>query len=375
MFKRLKKFYNEEYTRIAIYVVVTASITFLLGLLLHWASGRVGTTLTFTSAVFKPLVLGLCIAYLLSPLALKFENGLLRNLNKPKTRRIIAVLLTFLIVMAALAVIIVIIVATVTKSLSTINFDDVKSMAMVLVNQFESFQETIKEVLAKLNINVGSFGSYFSKFFSGVSSGASTLAFAVIFSIYFLIDRNIGRYWAGVFNAFTSESTRKRMKRFAADADKVFSGYIRGQSLDAALVGVLASVSLLIAGIPYAVVVGILTGIGNLVPYVGPVVGFGSLIVVCLAEGSIHHLIIGGIILMVVMFIDGNIIGPRMLSSNVEVHPILVILALLAGGRIGGVVGMLVSVPVAGLIKLEFERYMITKKHYDPSSAEEDGAA
>jgi predicted PurR-regulated permease PerM len=64
------------------------------------------------------------------------------------------------------------------------------------------------------------------------------------------------------------------------------------------------------------------------------------------------------VILAAVMFIDGNIINPRMLSSNVEVHPVLVILALLAGGKVGGVVGMLIAVPVAALLKLQFERYV-----------------
>ena len=62
------------------------------------------------------------------------------------------------------------------------------------------------------------------------------------------------------------------------------------------------------------------------------------------------------------MFIDGNVINPRMLSSNVEVHPVLVIVALLAGGKVGGVVGMLVAVPVAALLKLQFEKYVSKRK-------------
>lgn len=128
--------------------------------------------------------------------------------------------------------------------------------------------------------------------------------------------------------------------------------------MDALLVGVMVSIAMLIARIPYALVIGILTGIGNLVPYVGPVVGFGSLIIVSLAEGSISKLIIGAVILAAVMFIDGNVINPKMLSSNVEVHPVLVIVALIAGGNIGGVVGMLVAVPVAALLKLQFEKYV-----------------
>ena len=164
--------------------------------------------------------------------------------------------------------------------------------------------------------------------------------------------------------------------RFAADADRVFSGYIRGQSMDAVIMGVMTTLTLLIAGIPYAPVIGILTGLGNLVPYVGPVVGFGSLIIVCLAEGSVTHLIAGAVILAVVMFVDANIINPRIVSSNVEVHPVLVIVALLAGGKVGGVVGMLVAVPIAALVKLQFEKKVEKKRaansHTDPVRSASD---
>ena len=184
------------------------------------------------------------------------------------------------------------------------------------------------------------------------------MLFAIIFSVYFLYDDSIATYWSGVVDAFSSAETRAKIAAFAVDADRVFSGYIRGQSMDALLVGVMVSIAMLIARIPYALVIGILTGIGNLVPYVGPVVGFGSLIIVSLAEGSISKLIIGAVILAAVMFIDGNVINPKMLSSNVEVHPVLVIVALIAGGNIGGVVGMLVAVPVAALLKLQFEKYV-----------------
>jgi len=102
------------------------------------------------------------------------------------------------------------------------------------------------------------------------------------------------------------------------------------------------------------------------------VVGFGSLIIVSLAEGSITKLLIGSAILAAVMFIDGNVINPRMLSSNVEVHPVLVIVALLAGGKVGGVVGMLVAVPVAALLKLQFEKYVEKRRKILQEQENED---
>ena len=359
---KLEKYYNKEYTIKAIYAVVSALTIFVLCLFIYYLAGKTGHVLSFASAVLKPLVLGLVFTYLLSPVVKMFEKELFSSLKKPSSKKIAAVVLTFIIVLLALGIILGIIAVTVTKSLSAFNPAEFKEYLLALADQFSRFWATIEKQLASMNISLGSAGDKLGKIFRGIKSGASTLLFAVIFAIYFLLDEKIFKYWAEVLHIMASDKTRSRLIQLSADANRVFSGYIRGQSIDAVLVGLLSSLALLIAGVPYAVVIGILTGLGNLVPYVGPVVGFGSLIIVCLAEGSLSHLLIGGVILAVVMFIDGNIINPRMLSSNVEVHPVLVIIALLAGGKVGGVVGMLIAVPVAALLKLQFERYIEKRK-------------
>ena len=355
---KLEKFYNKEYSIKSIYVVKTALMTFVLGLIIYYLAGKTGTALSFVSAVLKPLVLGLVFTYLLSPVAKKLETKLFSGMKKQSTGRLLAVLLTFVIVLMAISLILGIIVTTLTQSLSAFSLADLKDYLTILSEQFSRFWTTIEKQLASMNINLGSVGDMLGAIFNGVKAGASTLLFACIFAVYFLLDDRIGAYWIGVLDVFTTEKTRNGLRTFAENADRVFSGYIRGQSLDALIIGVLVTIALLIAGVPYAVVIGILTGFGNLVPYVGPVVGFGSLIIVCLAEASVTDLIVGAVILAAVMFIDGNVINPRMLSSNVEVHPVLVIVALLAGGKVGGVVGMLVAVPVAALIKLQFEKYV-----------------
>ena len=356
--KRFDKYYNENYAKISFYAIKTVLEIFILGLIIYFLAGKTGTAVTFVSGVLKPLVLGLALTYLLSPVLLKFETKLSASIKRPKTLRLVAVLLTFAVVLIVLFIILGIIVVTITKSLASFNIEDIKLLLLGLADQFSRFWTTIEKTLASMNINLGSAGDFLGGIFNGVKEGASTLLFATIFSVYFLYDDSIATYWSGVVDAFSSAETRAKIAAFAVDADRVFSGYIRGQSMDALLVGVMVSIAMLIARIPYALVIGILTGIGNLVPYVGPVVGFGSLIIVSLAEGSISKLIIGAVILAAVMFIDGNVINPKMLSSNVEVHPVLVIVALIAGGNIGGVVGMLVAVPVAALLKLQFEKYV-----------------
>ena len=361
--KKLDKYYNKEYSLKPIYVVKTALMIFVLGWVVYYLGGKLGGAVSFVSAVFKPLVLGLVFTYLFSPLVRILEKKLFGSMKNRTGRRAAAVILTFTIIIAVFGFVFGIIAFTVSKSLTSFNPAQIKDYVVLLSDQFARFWTTIEKQLASMNINLGSVGDMLGRIFNGVRSGASTLLFAFIFAAYFLLDERIFAYWGGVLDTFTSEKTRAKLHQFAEDADRVFSGYIRGQAMDACLVGVLVSIALLIAGVPYAVVIGILTGIGNLVPYVGPVVGFGSLIIVCLAESSLSDLLIGAIILVAVMFIDGNVINPKMLSSKVEVHPVLVIVALLAGGKIGGVVGMLVAVPVAALLKLQFEKIVEKRKN------------
>ena len=86
--------------------------------------------------------------------------------------------------------------------------------------------------------------------------------------------------------------------------------------------------------------------------------GFGTTIIVCLVEGDFGKLVAGVIALAVIMFVDANVINPRLLSEAVEVHPLLVVAALIAGSAIGGIAGMLVAVPTAAFLKAELDRWI-----------------
>ena len=99
-----------------------------------------------------------------------------------------------------------------------------------------------------------------------------------------------------------------------------------------------------------------------MIPYVGPIVGYCAVVILCLPTASYHELLAGLISLFVIMLIDGNVINPRLLSSNIKIHPLLVVAALIGGGALGGFVGMLVAVPVAALIKLYFDRFLDKKE-------------
>ena len=163
-------------------------------------------------------------------------------------------------------------------------------------------------------------------------------------------------------NTVFPEKTIAWVKEMIHDADRCFSGYIRGQAMDAVLVGVTVSIIFSIMGMKYAVVIGLLTGIGNLIPYVGPILGYGSVLFINLMNWNPQMLVTGLVVLLVVMTIDGNVINPRLLAGSIEVHPLLVVASLLAGGAIGGILGMLLAVPIGAFVKLQFEKWLAKKR-------------
>ena len=360
--KFFKQFYDEKYSKLSLYIIKTTLMIFVMGLIIYFFSSEAKNILGFIVAILGPLVLGMALAYLLEPLVEFFENRVFYNVKNEKKARVISVAVTFTMILIVVILILLALIMTVTRSIDKIEIKDLTEFVNMITNDFSQFWASVEEQLAKFNINLGSIGTILSNIFNNVSSGASTLLFANIFAIYFLLDSHIAEYWEEVLKVFTSEETRAKLAEFSKDADRVFSGYIRGQSIDAFIVGALVTVALLILRVPYAMVIGLLTGIGNLIPYVGPIIGFASLAIVAISEGSMFHLAAGGAILGLVMAIDGNIINPKLLSDNVEIHPVLVLVALIAGGEIGGVLGMLLAVPCAALIKLQFERFVERKR-------------
>ena len=125
---------------------------------------------------------------------------------------------------------------------------------------------------------------------------------------------------------------------------------------------VLVSAVLALVGVKYALIIGILTGIGNLIPYTGPLVAYGSTLLICLLYGDYRRLLIALPLLFVLQTLDGNIINPKLLSDSVNVHPLLVIASLLIGGAAGGFLGILIAVPVGSLLKIQFDRLLRYKE-------------
>ncbi|HEX8691450.1 MAG TPA: AI-2E family transporter [Longimicrobium sp.] len=155
---------------------------------------------------------------------------------------------------------------------------------------------------------------------------------------------------------------RDRVVGFAREYDRLLSGYLRGQLIEATIVGVLTWLFLAVAGFPYALLLGFIAGAFNLIPYMGLVASAIPGVVIALFSGSpVRHLLTLLVVFAVVQVLDGAVLGPKIVGESVGLHPVWVILALAVCGFFFGFVGLLIAVPLAVLVKLlllhALERY------------------
>lgn len=152
---------------------------------------------------------------------------------------------------------------------------------------------------------------------------------------------------------------RPALVDFIEEYDSSLGRFVRGQLLEATLVGCLTGIGLAVLGVPSALLIGVIAGLFNLVPYIGLAVSIVPALVVALTmPDPLGGLLRVGAVFFVVQFIDGSITGPRIVGESVGLHPVVVMLALAFGGAMLGFAGLLLAVPLAVLLKLLGTRLM-----------------
>ena len=171
-----------------------------------------------------------------------------------------------------------------------------------------------------------------------------------IITFYLLRDwRNIQTRFAELVPA----PYRDRVVGFASEYDRLLARYLRGQVLAAAIVGVLTWIGFWIAGFPYALLLGAVAGVFNIIPYMGLVASLIPALVIALFSASpLLALLKIAAVFAVVQVLDSSVIGPRVVGEAVGLHPVWVLLALAVCGFFFGFVGLLIAVPLAVLVKL-----------------------
>jgi predicted PurR-regulated permease PerM len=188
-------------------------------------------------------------------------------------------------------------------------------------------------------------------FTTSLLSGLVIFVIGPIMAFYLLVD--LPRLQRGAM-ALVPPGRREEMRSLMDRISQAVGGFFRGQLLVALFVGVASSIGLWAVGLPFWLLVGIVAGVFNLVPLIGPFIAGGLAVVIALVGGEPLTALWAALVLLAVQQLDNHLISPNVMSRTVQLHPVVVMLALLVGASFAGLFGMLVIVPLVAVAKIVF---------------------
>lgn len=332
--------------------------------------------------VIRPIMVGAVLAYLLFPPVCFIERNLKKllvnnKLYKVKLKeeqnwalRLLSVIIVFLLIILSLVLIFNFIIPPLLES------------GRALMNNIPQYESVVRNAIgnlntyfAKINVDYQQVSTYVDKVTSifslagaeiinaitisiqSIGSFVVDFVLSIIFAFYFLKDKEmlfstIKKFGTVVFPG----KFGKLLKQFILDLDEVVGGFAKGVLLDALIVGIVSSILMLIIKHPFAILVGVIAGVSNIIPYIGPAIGA----VVAFLLGLFSSITVGvwGFILLILyQQVDGNIIQPKIVGGNVGLPAVWTLIALTIGGGYGGMLGMIISVPIAAILSLYFRRF------------------
>lgn len=344
----------------ALYLGLVA-LVFLACAWLLWALRDVlGAVGAIASAVLTPFVISVIIAYMLNPLV-----GRLQKRGVPRGPSIAIIYFVFFLTLAAL------LVNTIPLFIAQLReLGEHLPQLMEQVNRYmdgfhEDKQRLLPEAVRKaVDSNLNSFETRvtaeIAKILERIGNSVEVLidAFVIPFLVFYmlkdvqLIERTV------MF--FFPKSTRREIIRLLRSIDEALGNYIRGQLLIAFIVGVLAYIGLEIVGMPYAFLLAMIVAITNIIPYVGPLIGAAPAILLAFTVSPMMALKVT-IVNLVIQQLEGNFISPLLIGRSLKLHPMMIIFALLLGGEIFGMAGLILAIPVVAVGKVIVQHVVL---HY-----------
>jgi predicted PurR-regulated permease PerM len=303
--------------------------------------------------IFIPLAVALVITYLLNPLVARLERR--------GVRRGIAVGVIFAGFLAVAAAALAIVTPLVVVQLRGLfqNLPGYLQKAAKAYNDFATghgFKYRLKFSSGDLVRLARDNRTVFTSLLGGVQSFVGSVLHVVVevlvgivLSVYLLVD--LPKIQRGL-TALIPEPRRAEIVDMGREVGRACGGFFRGQLLVATFVGVASAIGLSLVKLPFAALVGLTAGIFNLVPLIGPFIGAVPAVFIGLLSGHPVRALYAVIVLLVVQQIDNHLVSPTVMGRTVRLHPIVVMLSLLAGGAVAGVFGMLLVIPGVAAAKV-----------------------
>ena len=337
---------------------------FVVFLCIHYWSTTASLIKTFLSAAL-PLVIGAVIAYPLNILMEFYERHILKRTKNPKIyklRNAICLVLTLVTLLLIIALVVALVVPQLTSCIKLLidKMPGVIDKVVEFVAQFEivpedilgmlegiDWKSRISEIVSVATTGLGSAFDVVVSTVSSVVSGATSGILAIIFAIYLLLSKDkLMEQTDRVIRHFIKKDIYDKCRYVLSTANDAFHKFIVGQCTEAVILGALCAVGMLILRLPYAAMMGAVTAFTALIPVVGALIGGGIGCLLLFVESPTRALIFL-IFIIVLQQLEGDLIYPKVVGSSIGLPGIWVFVAVAVGSGMFGIIGMMVSVPLA----------------------------
>ncbi len=337
----------------------------------------IGAAINRLLKILAPVIAGLGIAYVLLPIVTFFENRFLRSIpllakakNQKRAKSVargisvmlaligvfgIIFILGYLVIPGLISSVREIVIRLpgysrrIIKFFDDLKYDgklsqDVKDIVNQAMNYFQNWLRT------DFYPQISSSLEGFTASIMGVMKFIYNILIGAIISIYVMMSHETfeGQWKKLIFGFFKPQIANSVIDVFH-HANSIFSGFITGKLLDSAIIGVLCFVGVTILKMPYTMLVSVIVGVTNIIPFFGPYIGAIPCILL-IALVDFKKAIVFGIFIILLQQFDGNVIGPKILGDSTGLSPFWVVFAILTGGGLFGVAGMLLGVPVFAVL-------------------------
>lgn len=314
--------------------------------------------------IVLPFIIGACIAYLLAPLCNKVENKLKNN----KHKKLLSIATAEVVLIVIIVILCSIILPQSIESITNI----VKSAPTAYDNTIEFVDKLLnKHLWLKDVIDLDSMGietllsdlinnkimPNINSILTSIANGASSVVnvlfniiIGLVVNIFTLSNRkNFAAYSKKIIYAIFGKKASKLILDELEIANRMFSGFIVGKIIDSLIIGIICFICMLIFKMPYALLVSVIVGVTNIIPFFGPFIGAIPGTIIIFSESPIQSLYFI-IFILILQQIDGNIIGPKCIGNATNLNTFWVLFAILFFGDLWGIVGMVIGVPLMAVI-------------------------
>lgn len=299
-------------------------------------------------SIIQPILISLILAYILNPLV--------KSLTQKGFSKKVAVILALLLLIGFIVIIIYYVIPGIIRDVMGIlyNSNEYKDSFTKYIGNFrlDGMPEYLKNVLNNNIVKIQNMGiEYLNNFFNALlnfTMELPTYVLTPIFIYYFLMD---SEHFIKLIKNIIPISIRSKASELWNEVDGVLSSFIRSQLILSLIISLMTFAAMLILNVKFPIIIAFINGITNIIPYFGPVIGFVPAFLAAISQ-SVNKAILVTVAFVIIQQFESSVIAPKLMGDTLGIHPVFIIIIILLGGKYFGGWGLLLSVPIAAIVKV-----------------------